>query len=110
MNSSSPAGNVTSGWVPQNAGRGMFDILSTCIFIICLCCWTSVCVNIPAATDTKWNRFLHKAKLAGMGILGPDFLLIVAIGQYESAHRSVRVSVPKGLCLRRDTDTQSVEI
>ena len=94
MNSTSLAGNTTSGWVPQNGGRGMFDILSTCIFTIFLCCWTSVCVNVPAATDTKRDRFLHKAKLASVGILGPDFLLILAIGQYESARRSVSVSVP----------------
>ena len=103
MNSTSPAGTITSGWVPQNGGRGMFDVLATCIFTIFLCCWTSVCVNIPAATDTKWNRFLHKAKLASVGILGPDFLLIIAVGQYGSARKSVRVSVPNALRLERLT-------
>ena len=97
MTFTSPENNITNGWVPQNGGRGTFDILSACILTIFLCCWTSVCVNIPAATEAKWQRFLDKAKLAGVGILGPDFLLLIAIGQYESAKRSVKVGVTKAL-------------
>lgn len=84
---------TTDGWVPQNGGRGTLDILLTCIFTIFLCCWTSICVNIPGETETKSQRFLSKLKLACLGILGPDFLLLLAIGQYESAQRSVDVSV-----------------
>ncbi|MCJ1455871.1 hypothetical protein MMC28_006228 [Mycoblastus sanguinarius] len=89
MNSSSPHHNITHGWVPPNSGRGTFDILSSCLLTIFLCCWTSVCVNIPATTESKLERFLDKAKLAAVGILGPDFLCIIAIGQYESAKRSL---------------------
>ena len=102
MNSTSPDYDITHGWVAPNSGRETFDILSSCILTIFLCCWTSVCVNIPAVNEKKWQRPLDKVKLAGVGILGPDFLCIIAIGQYESARRSVRVctSPSSSLALR----------
>ena len=91
MSTSAAEHDIIHGWVQPNSGRGTFDILTTCVLTIFLCCWTSICVNIPAPTETRRQRFLDKVKLAGVGILGPDFLCIIAIGQYESARRSVRV-------------------
>jgi len=85
--------NVTSdqGWVPQPDRRGTFDILCSCSITIFLCCWTSVIPNIPARTDGAWDRFRDKLNLAGLGILGPDFLFTLALGQWDSARRSVKV-------------------
>ena len=84
-------GTNVQGWVPPPSGRGTFDILSTCALTIFLCCWTSVYPNIPAATDRPWDQFRDKLNLAGLGVLGPDFLFTLALGQWDSARRSVKV-------------------
>ncbi|KAF4222997.1 hypothetical protein CNMCM6805_009645 [Aspergillus fumigatiaffinis] len=81
---------TTSGWVKEPDGRGTWGILSTCLLTITLCCWTSVCPNIPAKSDGYWPRLRDKFHLACMGILGPEFLLMLATGQWSSARKSVK--------------------
>lgn len=79
------------GWTPQPNGRGTFDILQSCIITIFLCCWTSVYPNIPPKGASKWTKFCYKLILASMGVLGPEFVLSLAVGQYSSACRSYEV-------------------
>src|SRR2546423_815054 len=91
--------NIIDGWVPQTSGRGTFDIIWSCLVTIFLCCWTSVCPNIPARTDSHWDRFRDRLALACLGIVGPDFLFAIAVGQWDSAQRSVKVRVsPQQTC------------
>jgi hypothetical protein len=85
------ANDTINGWVSQTNGRGTLDIIWTCILTISLCCWTSVYVNVPAITDTRWDRFRDKFNLFGVGMLGPEILFMLAIGQLESTRRSVKV-------------------
>ncbi|KAL2841357.1 hypothetical protein BJX68DRAFT_271231 [Aspergillus pseudodeflectus] len=80
----------TRGWVEEPRGRGTWSILSTCLLTISLCCWTSVCPNIPAKSEGTWARLRDKIHLALLAILGPEFLLMVAMGQWSSARRSVK--------------------
>ena len=94
MNSTGTANNTTEGWVPQNEGRGTLDILLKNIITILLCCWTSVCVNVPAINESSWQQLWDKLKLAILALVGPDFVLIIAIGQWESARKSVKVYLP----------------
>ena len=89
------ANATVEGWVHQTNGRGTLDIIWTCTLTIFLCCWTSVCVNVPAITDTRWDQFRDKFNLACLAMLGPDFLCVLAVGQWESARRSVEVFRPK---------------
>ena len=91
MNQTTNHADIAQGWVAQNGGRGTLDILLTSIFTIFLCCWTSVCPNVPAPKSTYWQRFRSKLILAFLAIIGPDYLLILAIGQWESAGQSVKV-------------------
>jgi hypothetical protein len=84
--------NNTHGWVPQPDGRGTLDILSSCLITIFLCCWTSVCANIPGRSDTLMERFWDKLNLACLGIMGPEFLFTLAMAQWISAQHSVEVS------------------
>ena len=83
--------NTNQGWVPQTSGRGTLDIIYSCSLTILLCCWTSVYPNIPAITDSSWHQFRDKLHLACLGILGPDFLFALSLGQWDSARRSVKV-------------------
>ncbi|KAL4908147.1 hypothetical protein BDW74DRAFT_146927 [Aspergillus multicolor] len=87
MNTSSA---TSHGWVGEPEGRGTWSILSTCLLTMLLCCWTSVCSNIPAKSDSYWTCVRDKVHLAALGILGPEFLLMVALGQWSSARESVK--------------------
>ena len=78
------------GWVPGPDGRGTIDIIWGCLLTIFLCTWTAVCLNLPHPNDSKQQILLRRMKWMAWGILGPELLLSVAIGQFASARRSVR--------------------
>lgn len=82
----------TRDWVSEPDGRGTWGILSTCILTIILCCWTSVSPNLPAQPDGAFRKWRYKFDLAFITILGSEFLLMLALGQWSSARRSVHVS------------------
>ena len=81
---------TTQGWTPQVNGRGTLDIICACVLTIFLCCWTSVCVNVPSLKGKRFDHFREKLFVACIGILGPEFLILLAMGQWESARRSVK--------------------
>jgi hypothetical protein len=80
-------------WVPPPSGRGTLDIVKSCAITIGLLCWSSVCVNVPGPSDTRRHRFAHKLSLFFMGLLAPDILVSLAMGQWDSAVHSVRVCI-----------------
>ena len=81
--------NGTRGWVPQPDGRGTIDIITSCVFTIILCCWSSLCINVEAEGLSDSRQLLHKFNLASIAILGPEFVFVLALGQWSSARRSV---------------------
>ncbi|EHK97858.1 hypothetical protein M7I_6355 [Glarea lozoyensis 74030] len=83
--------HVMQGWTSSPDQRGTIDILFSCCLTTLLCCWTSVCPNVPAKNDSKWMQLQDKMNLAFMGLLGPEFLLMLALGQWASARRSVKM-------------------
>ncbi|KAJ5548605.1 hypothetical protein N7513_005839 [Penicillium frequentans] len=85
--------NTTSGfgWVDEPDGRGTWAILSTCSLTIILCCWSSVCPNVPSRSDGSYRQKLGKIYLFCIGLLGPEFLLVIALGQWSSARKSLKV-------------------
>lgn len=95
------------GWTSQVNERGTLDILLACALTIILCCWTSVCVNVPSLRDNRWDRLRDKCFLAFIGILGPDYLMVLAAGQWESARRSVRKFNAAKLTTKRWTMRQA---
>ena len=96
MNSTSSNSTVTAGWTSTPDGRGTNEIILTCLFTIVLCCWTSVCPNLPALSDGRWAQVRDKLDLTCIGLLGPEFLLMIAVGQRSSARRSVKVCDSSG--------------
>ncbi len=93
-------GTETQGWTSSPNTRGTSDILVTCLVTTFLCCWTAVYPNIPGPKEGFWAMFRDKVGLASLGILGPDFLIVLATGQRSSARRSFRVCAlsPKAPC------------
>lgn len=84
-------GTIINDWVDEPDGRGTWGILSTCVLTIILCCWTSVSPNLPAQTDGAFTRWRYKFDLACIALLGSEFLLLLVLGQWSSARRSIRV-------------------
>ncbi|KAK3311665.1 uncharacterized protein B0T15DRAFT_508205 [Chaetomium strumarium] len=79
------------GWVSSDTTRGSIDILWICCVIIILCCWVSTFPNVPSMNDKWYHPLVDKANLAFVGLLGPNFLFTIALGQLSSARRSVRL-------------------
>lgn len=105
MDASNYTANITSlendtvvGWVSTSVDRGTADILwSSCVTIF-LCVVVATHPSVPSIDDRWYHHIIDKINLACIGFLGAEFLLAMAIGQFCSARRSVRVSqgVPGG--------------
>ena len=99
-------------WTIQQDGRGPWDIVWTCLLTIFLCCWTSICINVQSLTDGPWNRFRDKLNLAVFCIIGPDFMILLSIGQWESACQSLKVVLlfPMTELLTADASMPEIQI
>lgn len=69
--------------------RGTLDILWSCLITIFLCSWTVLCLNVPASSDSRFTVFGRRLRWMIMAIVGPEFVLGFAAGQYENAYKSV---------------------
>ncbi|KAL2016206.1 hypothetical protein VTK56DRAFT_4063 [Thermocarpiscus australiensis] len=90
---SNPSGSTSqiTGWVSTDTHRGSIDILWSCCITIVLCCWVSTFPNVPSLKDKWCHALVDKFNLACVGFLGPDLLLLAALGQLSSARRSVKL-------------------
>ncbi|OAP62704.1 hypothetical protein AYL99_01931 [Fonsecaea erecta] len=84
------------GWVPQPNGRGTLDILVSCAVTIFLCGWSSICVNVPASDHSRWDLFWDKWHMFCLSMLGPEFVFMLALGQYMRADATVKLYHDKG--------------
>ena len=69
------------GWTSSPNGRGTIDIIWASIVTIFLCTWSVLCINVLAPDETFLKTCLRKVKLAAICGLGPEFLLVLAMGQ-----------------------------
>lgn len=82
---------ATVGWQDQPDGRGTYDILKSCIGTLALLCWSSICPNVSRSGgggSSGRSRFAiarGKLHLFFLSLLGPDFVLFVAVGQLHRA-------------------------
>ncbi|KAK2770632.1 tannase subunit [Colletotrichum kahawae] len=94
---SSETGNVVDihapvdGWVGTSRDRGSIEILWDCCFTVLLCCWVSTHPNASSPSDRWYHHYVDKFHIALLGLLGPDFLFAIAVGQLSSARRSVQL-------------------
>jgi hypothetical protein len=80
----------SQGWTSQPGGRGSLDILWSCATTIFLCCWTALCLNVPPSGWNSWRILRQKLYMTCLGIIGPEFVFQLALGQWVSARRSVK--------------------
>lgn len=83
-----PDASTTTGWKNPPDGRGTFDIIKTCFGTVFLLCWSSVCPNAPGPHCGRWSSLAPRFKLFLLALLGPDFVLMVALGQLTAAWRA----------------------
>ncbi|OAL01081.1 hypothetical protein IQ06DRAFT_273875 [Phaeosphaeriaceae sp. SRC1lsM3a] len=77
------------GWVEQPNFRGTFDILWVSLVTIGISTYTMLCLNIPAPSDTYIKLVGRRILWMLLGIIGPEFVLTYAAGQWSRAKWSV---------------------
>lgn len=77
------------GWVNQPNFRGTFDILRTSLITVVISTYTMLCLNVPSPKDNHLKLFLRRCLWMCLGILGPEFPLTYAAGQWSRAKHSV---------------------
>ncbi|KAL2256474.1 hypothetical protein VTK26DRAFT_1605 [Humicola hyalothermophila] len=80
-----------TGWVSSSNSRGTAEILWSCCVTIVLCCWVCTFPNVPSPDDKWYHHLIDKLNLSCIGLIGPDYLFGLALGQLASAHRSIRL-------------------
>lgn len=65
------------------------DILWSSIVTAFLCCWSIVCINVPAPSDTASTVFRRKCLMFLTLLFAPEIIAVTVTGQYLSARRSV---------------------
>lgn len=89
---------VLQGWTSSPDGRGTLDILWACLATIFLSTWSAICLNVPEPSDTMLQHLKRKTWITCISIMGPEYLLGYALGEWQSA----RASVAHFKQLRRD--------
>ena len=82
--------NIRQGWTPPPDGRGTLNILWSCISTMVLCSWSILCMNIPGPQESKYEVLWRKLSLTALGVLCPEVVFTLAVGQWLSARRSVK--------------------
>jgi len=65
------------------------DILWTCVATIFLSIWSAICLNVPNVGDTIWTYLKRKIWMTVLSVMGPEFLLGYALGDWQSARETV---------------------
>jgi hypothetical protein len=77
-------------WVDQPAYRGTFNILWTSLVTIGISTYSMLCLNVPAPKDTWFKLIGRRLLWMALGIIGPEFPLTYAAGQWSRAKHSVQ--------------------
>ncbi|KAF2729575.1 hypothetical protein EJ04DRAFT_588566 [Polyplosphaeria fusca] len=79
----------TTKWVDQPYYRGTFDILWTSLVTIFISTYTMLCLNVPSPKDSYLKLVGRRLLWMCLGIMGPEFPLTYAAGQWSRAKHSV---------------------
>ncbi|KAF2223226.1 hypothetical protein BDZ85DRAFT_289801 [Elsinoe ampelina] len=78
-----------SGWVDETGLRGTSDILWTSLVTTFLATYTILCLNVPSRGESWVWPLARRFLWMGVAMLGPEFVLAAASGQWAAATRSV---------------------
>ncbi|OQO13998.1 hypothetical protein B0A48_00873 [Cryoendolithus antarcticus] len=77
------------GWQSPQSGRGTWDIIWSSLQTLALCAWVSVRVSAPSPTGGNWDILRDKLYFVLLTLLGPEFVLLLAFGQWQMARASL---------------------
>ena len=90
-NSTSSSNTRIIGWVSQPSNRGSIDIIWTCLFTIFICTYTVLCLNVPSSDESTFDIVCRRLFWMAIAIIGPEFVLTYASGQWGTAKESVEL-------------------
>lgn len=90
-NESSASQARITGWVSQPNERGSIDIIWTCLFTIFICTYTVLCLNVPSSDESMFDIMFRRLFWMAIAIIGPEFVLTYASGQWGTAKESVEL-------------------
>ena len=81
--------NPKQGWTAQPDGRGTLDIIWSCVITMFLCSWSILCMNMPGPKESRGQILWRKTSLTALGVLCPEIIFELALGQWLSARQSM---------------------
>lgn len=68
--------------------RTVWNIIQSCLVTITLSTWVAIHPNIPDSKDGAVRFAFRRAKLVGLALLAPEFVVVWAIRQHLVARKS----------------------
>ncbi|QPC70229.1 hypothetical protein HYE68_000981 [Fusarium pseudograminearum] len=75
------------GWVPEDANRGTWSLITSCLFTIAICTWTAI---HPRIHVSRRLRLKHKFYQLIKAILAPEMVCLESLQELLQARRAVR--------------------
>ncbi|KAI0707859.1 hypothetical protein C8Q76DRAFT_800174 [Earliella scabrosa] len=80
--------NATVSWQAEPHFRGTYSILTSCLSTLFVSTWSALHLDIPESGkrgQSAFGRFLDKLGWLVLGLLAPEYLLLVAFNQFIAA-------------------------
>ena len=87
--------NATVSWHEEPKFRGTFSILTSCLSTLFISTWSALHLDIPDSEQSGFMRFLDKIGWLFIGLLAPEYLLLLAFNQYLAARALTKFAQKK---------------
>ena len=77
--------NATVSWQAEPHFRGTYSILASCLSTLFVSTWSALHLDIRASDQSGFMRFFDKLGWLVLGLLAPEYLLLLAFNQYMAA-------------------------
>ena len=77
--------NATVSWHEEPNFRGTYSILASCLSTLFVSTWSALHLDIRASDQSGFMRFFDKLGWLVLGLLAPEYLLLLAFNQYLAA-------------------------
>ncbi|KAI0707896.1 hypothetical protein C8Q76DRAFT_800199 [Earliella scabrosa] len=87
--------NTTITWQEEPHFRGTFSILTSCLSTLFVSTWSALHLDIPESGErgqSAFMRFLDKLGWFVIGLLAPEYLLLIAFNQYLAARSLTKLA------------------
>lgn len=77
-------------WVSGPNERGTWELLYGCVFMLVLCVYTAIHLNVPAHHDTQLRYWLRKVKWVGIAIIAPEIVVYTVFEQWYHSRKFLK--------------------